>query len=114
MLNHESGLLGVSGVSGDMREVLAAARGGNERAKLAFDVYTHRVRAAIGALAVTLGGVDALVFTAGVGEHSAEVRAAQPAPGSSASGVELDAEANARCRARRGRRAAARPARASW
>jgi acetate kinase len=108
-LNRESGLLGVSGVSGDMREVLAAARSGNGRAQLALDVYTHRVRAAIGALAVTLGGIDALVFTAGVGENAAEVRAAS-CQGLECLGLELDAEANAGCRpdadvARRGGRA---------
>jgi acetate kinase len=66
-----------------MREVLAAARGGATSAQLAFDVYAHRVRAAIGALAVTLGGIDALVFTVGVGEHSAEARRSL-APGSNA------------------------------
>ena len=97
-LNRESGLLGVSGVSGDMREVLAAARAGNERAQLALDVYAHRVRAAIGALTATLGGIDALVFTAGVGEHAAEVRAAS-CRGLECLGLELDADANARCRA---------------
>jgi acetate kinase len=96
-LNHASGLLGVSGVSGDMREVLAASRAGNERARLAVDVFAHHVRKAIGALAVTLGGVDALVFTGGVGENSAEVRAAS-CQGLACLGLELDADANARCR----------------
>ncbi len=96
-LNRHSGLLGVSGISADMREVLAAGRAGNERARLAVDVYAHRVRQAIGALAVTMGGVDALVFTAGVGENSAEVRAAI-CRGLPCLGLELDAEANARCR----------------
>src|SRR5205085_10557087 len=57
-LNYESGLLGVSGISGDMRQVLAAARAGHPRARLALAMYTRRVRQAIGALAVTLGGVD--------------------------------------------------------
>jgi acetate kinase len=96
-LNHESGLLGVSGVSGDMREVLASARAGDERARLALDIYTHRVRQAIGALTATLGGIDAVVFTAGVGENSAEVREAS-CRGLEFLGLELDAEANARCR----------------
>ncbi|MBX7072077.1 MAG: acetate/propionate family kinase [Pirellulales bacterium] len=73
-LNRASGLLGVSGVSGDMRQVLAAARQGNEGARLALAIYSRRVRQAIGALTVTMGGIDALVFTAGVGEHGAEVR----------------------------------------
>jgi acetate kinase len=73
-LNHESGLLGVSGLSSDMRDVLEAAQTGHRGAQTALAVYVHRVRQAIGALAVTMGGVDALVFTAGVGEHAAEVR----------------------------------------
>jgi acetate kinase len=108
-LNHRSGLLGVSGISGDMREVLAAGRADNARARLAVDVYAHRVRQAIGALAVTLGGVDALVFTAGVGENAAEVRMAA-CQGLECLGLELDADANLRCRpdadvARRGARA---------
>jgi acetate kinase len=94
-LYRDSGLLGVSGVSADMRQVLASAR--DERARLAVDVYTHRVRQAIGALAVTLGGVDALVFTAGVGENSAEVRAAI-CHGLECLGLELDPDANTRVR----------------
>ncbi len=95
VLNHESGLLGVSGVSGDMREVEAAAEAGDERARLALAIYTHRVRQAIGALTVTMGGVDALVFTAGVGEHAAEVRESTCA-GLECLGLELDRNANAR------------------
>ena len=75
VLNEQSGLLGISGF-GDMREVLAAMKQGKERAKLAFDMYVHRLQAAIGAMAAVAGGMDALVFTAGVGEHSPEVRAA--------------------------------------
>jgi len=93
-LNHESGLLGVSGVSADMREVLAAARAGSERARLSIDVYAHRVRQAIGALSATLGGVDALVFTAGVGENSPEIREAC-CRGLEFLGLALDPEANA-------------------
>ena len=76
LLNHESGLLGISGVSSDMRDISAAMKQGHERAKLAFDIFVHRLQAAIGAMAVALGGLDVLVFTAGVGENSAEVRAA--------------------------------------
>ena len=76
VLNQESGLLGISGVSGDMRDILAAMQRGHERAKLAFDIYIHRLRAAIGGMAAVLGGMDGLVFTAGVGENSPEVRAA--------------------------------------
>jgi acetate kinase len=72
-LNYESGLLGVSGVSADMREVLAAAPR-EASARLAIDVYVHRVRQTVGAMIATLGGVDGLVFTGGVGENSAEIR----------------------------------------
>jgi acetate kinase len=96
-LNHRSGLLGVSGFSADMREVLAAAKAGDESARLAVDLYAHRVRQAIGALAVTLGGIDAFVFTAGVGENSAEVRAAI-CRGLECLGIELDPEANVQSR----------------
>jgi acetate kinase len=59
-----------------MREVLDARKSRNERASLAFDMYVHRLRSGIGAMAAVLGGIDALVFTAGVGENSSEVRAA--------------------------------------
>jgi len=76
LLNKSSGLLGISGISGDMREILGAIRKGNKRAKLAFDIYIHRLRSGIGAMIAVLGGIDALVFTAGVGENSPEVRAA--------------------------------------
>ncbi|HEY2414943.1 MAG TPA: acetate kinase [Pirellulaceae bacterium] len=96
-LNHESGLLGVSGVSADMREVLAAADSSNAQAKLALAIYTHRVRQAIGALAVTMGGIDALVFTAGVGEHASHVRASI-CEGLECLDLSLDAEANAKSR----------------
>jgi acetate kinase len=75
LLNKQSGLLGLSGVSSDMRDVLAAEAAGNDRAKLAIDVYCYRVRKYIGAYAAALGGVDALVMTAGVGENSPAVRA---------------------------------------
>jgi acetate kinase len=76
VLNKESGLLGISGISGDMREILTAMKQGNSRPRLAFDIYVHRLQAGIGAMVAVLGGLDALVFTAGVGENSAEVRAA--------------------------------------
>src|SRR5580704_548677 len=76
LLNAKSGLLGISGVSSDMREVEAAMKKGNARAKLAFDVFVHRLRAGIGSMIAALNGIDALVFTAGIGENSAEVRAA--------------------------------------
>ena len=92
-LNHDSGLLGVSGVSADLRQIEQALAAGNERAQLALDMFCDRVRATIGALAVTLGGVDALVFTAGVGEHSATVRG-QVCDGLQCLGLELDLQAN--------------------
>ncbi len=76
VLNTESGLLGISGRSGDMREILAVVRAGDERAKLALDIYVHRLQLGIGSMIAALGGLDALVFTAGVGENAAEVRAA--------------------------------------
>jgi len=76
LLNNESGLLGVSGVSGDMREVLKAKESGNQRAKLAFDIFVHRLRSGIGSMVAVLGGLDALIFTAGIGENSEAVRQA--------------------------------------
>jgi acetate kinase len=74
LLNKQSGLKGISGVSSDMREVLSAIREGNERARLAFDMYIHRLRSFMGAMLATLGGVDAIVFAGGVGEHAPSVR----------------------------------------
>jgi acetate kinase len=76
VLNRESGLKGISGLSGDMREIAAAIAQGDQRAQLAFDIYVHRLRFHIGAMLASLGGLDALIFTAGVGENSAPVRAA--------------------------------------
>lgn len=76
ILNRGSGLKGVSGISGDMREIRSAIAQGHERAKLAFDIYVHRVRSHIGAMLASLGGLDALVFTGGVGEHHPPVRSA--------------------------------------
>jgi acetate kinase len=94
VLNKESGLLGVSGLASDMRQVMGAARAGSERARLALDIYAHRVRQTIGAMTATLGGIDGLVFTAGVGENAAEVRALI-CVGLGALGLALDAAANA-------------------
>jgi acetate kinase len=75
-LNHESGLLGVSGISADMRQILVAMAQGNSRAQLAFDVYVHSVRFHVGAMLPSLGGLDALIFTAGVGENCPQIRSA--------------------------------------
>jgi len=74
MLENESGLLGVSGVSGDLRAVMEAADGGRQAAALAYDVYLHRLRAGIAAMVAAMAGVDALVFTGGAGEGSARLR----------------------------------------
>ncbi len=76
LLNQQSGLKGLSGVSHDLRAVKAAMQAGNPQAQLAWDVYIHRLRAGIGAMRISLGGLDALIFTAGVGEHDADVRSA--------------------------------------
>lgn len=73
-LNERSGLLGVSGVSADLREVTAEADKGNARAALALDMFCHRVVACVGGMSAVLGGLDALVFTGGIGEHSALMR----------------------------------------
>jgi acetate kinase len=76
LLNRRSGLLGISGISGDMREIVAAMAQGNARAKLAFDIFIHRLVSCIGSMVAVLDGIDALVFSAGIGENSREVRAA--------------------------------------
>jgi acetate kinase len=76
LLNTKSGLLGVSGISGDMRQIVAAMKDSHPRAKLAFEIFVHRLQAGIGAMIAVLGGIDALIFTAGIGENSPEVRAA--------------------------------------
>jgi acetate kinase len=72
-LEHDSGLLGLSGTA-DMRKLLDRAADGDETATLALDVYVHRLAASVAAMAVSLGGLDVLAFTGGVGEHAAEVR----------------------------------------
>ena len=75
VLNKESGMLGVSGVSSDFRDLEVAAAEGNERAQLALDIFSYKVTKRIGSAAAAMGGVDAVVFTAGVGENSASMRA---------------------------------------
>ncbi len=93
LLNRRSGILGMSG-RGDMRDLSAAVANGDPAARLAFDVYIHRLRHYLGAYLVGLGGADAIVFTAGVGENSPEVRGAALA-GLEGFGVHLDAARNA-------------------
>jgi acetate kinase len=95
LLNQESGLLGLSGVSNDMREVKKAADEGNPRAKLAIEVYAYRIKKYIGAYAAALGGLDVIAFTAGVGENAPFVRAAA-LEGLEFLGIRLDPEANDR------------------
>jgi acetate kinase len=92
MLNFRSGLLGLCGAN-DMREVLARRAAGDPAATLAFDVYSRRVRAYVGAYYALLGRVDAVTFTAGVGEHAAPVRAAA-LTGLAGMGIEVDEEHN--------------------
>lgn len=92
-LDGRSGLLGLAGTK-DMREVLEKKAAGDERAQLAFDVYIHRLRACIASMAAAMGGLDALVFTGGVGENSAPVRS-EAAAGLRFLGVEIDANRNA-------------------
>ena len=73
-LNKKSGVLGISGVSSDFRDIEAAASNGDKRAQLALDIFHYRIRAEIGSFIVNMGGVDVIVFTAGVGENSPETR----------------------------------------
>jgi acetate kinase len=94
MLNGECGLKGLSGVSNDMRDVLKASEGGNERARLAVDTFCYRVRKYIGSYFAAMDGADALIFTGGIGENSAEIRA-MICGGLGALGMDVDAEANA-------------------
>jgi len=94
VLNQKSGLLGISGLSGDMRQILSAMKRGNARAKLAFDIYVHRLQAGIGAMVAVLGGIDVLVFTAGVGENSPEVRS-EVCGNLGILGLKLDEQSNA-------------------
>ena len=74
MLNKKSGLIGISGVSSDMRDVLQAADDGNDRARLAVDVFCYRIRKYIGAYAAAMGGLDVVVFSAGIGENNPRLR----------------------------------------
>lgn len=94
MLNKESGLKGILGESGDMRQILSGIEEKNEKALLAFDMYVHRLRANIGSMLASLGGLDALVFTAGVGERAVKVREAA-CTGWDFLGLKLDSQKNA-------------------
>ena len=95
LLNKKSGLLGISGVSSDMREVTASMEAGNERAALAKKMYAYRIKKYIGAFAAAMGGVDVVVFTGGVGENRHEVREAV-CENMEFLGIKLDKEQNAK------------------
>jgi acetate kinase len=90
------GLLGISGVSGDLRDIQEAADAGNKQARLAIDVYCHGIRSYIGSYYAQLGGLDLLAFTGGIGENSAEVRRAVCGP-LAHMGILLDEDKNAAC-----------------
>jgi acetate kinase len=96
MMNRNSGLLGISGVSSDMRETLAAAEGGHARALLAIKAFCYRIKRYIGAYHAVLGGADALIFTGGIGEHSRGVRA-RCVQGLEKLGFAVDPVRNDRC-----------------
>lgn len=93
MLNKHSGLMGISGVSNDMREIIKAMKEGNERARYAFEVFCYRIKKYIGAYAAALGGLDAVVFTGGIGENSVDVRK-EVLSNLEFLGIELDDEKN--------------------
>lgn len=96
LINSESGLLGVSGVSSDCRNVKEEAAKGNARAALAMKILVHNIKKIIGSFAAELNGVDALVFTAGIGENDRELRS-EVCKNMTALGVEIDEEVNATC-----------------
>jgi acetate kinase len=93
LVNHQSGMVALSGLPNDMRATRKAAVAGNADAGLALEVFTRSVRKAIGAFAWLLGGLDAVVFTGGIGEHDAQSRA-EILGGLESSGIVLDAKAN--------------------
>lgn len=95
LLNKHSGLTGISGTSSDMREVIDAMKEGNKRSKYAFDIFNYRIKKYVGGYAAAMGGIDALVFTGGIGENSVDVRTAV-CDGLEFLGLEIDPEKNAR------------------
>lgn len=95
-LHHESGLLGLSGISSDYREIELAAERGNARAQLAIQVFCNRVMTAVASLTAALGGLDVLVFTGGIGENSHELRR-DVCNQLRFLGIELDTQHNANC-----------------
>jgi len=101
LLNKHSGLYGVSGLSNDMRELLAAEADGNARARLAIELFCYRIRKYVGAYAAAMGGMDAVIFTGGIGENAPSIRERALA-GLGFLGLEVDAAANAALRGREG------------
>ena len=93
-MNKKCGFLGVSGISSDCRDVCAAAKEGNHRAQLALDIVVYEIQKFIGAYTVAMGGLDAIVFTAGIGENDSAMRA-NVCKGLEFMGVDFDAEKNA-------------------
>ena len=93
LLNKKSGVLGITGISSDMREIESANDNGNERAKLALDMYSYRIKKYVGAYAAAMGGCDIIVFTAGVGENQASMRE-DVCKNMEYMGVKLDVEKN--------------------
>ena len=98
LLNKQSGLAGVSGLSSDFRDILAAIKDGNEKARLAKEMYTYRIKKYIGQYAAAMGGVDIILFTGGAGENQWEVREGAT-EGLEYMGVKMDVEKNRACRA---------------
>lgn len=94
LLNKHSGLQGISGISSDMREIVTEMKNGDRKAGYAFDVFSYRVKKYIGAYAAAMGGVDAVIFTGGIGENSSDVRMAA-CEGLGFLGIEVDEEKNA-------------------
>ena len=93
-LNKKSGVFGISELSSDFRDLYAAAESGNERAELAIEMFCHSVKKYVGAYAAIMGGVDAIVFTAGIGENTVDIRR-RVMEGLEFMGVSIDGEKNA-------------------
>ena len=98
LLNKKSGLAGVSGISNDFRDILAGINEGNERARIAKEMYTYRIKKYIGEYAAAMGGVDVILFTGGAGENQWDVRQ-EATEGLEFMGVKVDIEKNKACRA---------------
>ncbi len=102
LMNKHSGLVGVAGVSSDMREIQIAAKDGNERCQIAINMFTYRLKKYISAYAGAMGGVDHIIFTGGIGENSTEIRALS-CENLEFMGIEIDEERNNNCAGREGK-----------